>query len=133
MSAPGRSTAPLGRQCGHDVEVDLLVVERDDATALGRAPARSLDDEGRPHHHLGGHRAGGVVGALGQHGHGEAEGAGRLAGHAGQLARPDEPDVVGLQLARPRPGIRLDRGADTLGRLREGAPGTWPKHCVSGA
>ena len=76
---------------------------------------------------------GSVVGAFGQHGHGEAERAGRLARHAGQLARPDEPDVVGPQLTRPRPGNRLDRGADTLGRLREGAPGTWQRHCASGA
>ena len=94
------------------------MVEGHDVAARGEGP-EVRRDEGRPEHDLGRHLAGGVVGALGQHGHGEAERAGRLARHAGQLTRPDEPDVVRAQVARPRPGIRLDSGADTTGRLRE--------------
>ena len=107
------------RQRGHEVEVDLLVVEGHDAAALGEGPQVG-GHEGRPEHHLGGHRRRrrrrrrSASTAMER-----PERAGRLARHAGQLARPDEPDGMGAQLARPRAGIRLDSGADTTGRLRE--------------
>ena len=114
----GTDHRTLRRQRGHQVEVDLLVVEGQDVAAGGEGP-EVLRHEGRSEHDLGGHAAGGVVGMLGQDGHGQAERAGRLARHAGQLTSTDEPDRVRAQVARPRPGIRLDRGTDTTGRLRE--------------
>ena len=121
--AAGRSPP---RQPGDEVEVDLLVVERDDGAALGEGAEVGVDER-RADEDLGGDGAGGVVGLLGQDGHGQAERAGGLARHARQLARPDEPDVVGAQVARPRRGIRIDRGPDTVGRLREGARRTMAK------
>ncbi len=107
-----------GRHLGHDLEIHLLVVERHHVAA-GREVVQVRGDEGGSEHDLAGHAAGRVVGALRQDGHGEAERAGRLTGHTGQLTCPDEPDGVGAQVARPRPGIRLDSGADTTGTLRE--------------
>ena len=118
VSAPGRTTAPSSASSATMVQVDLLVVEGDDVAA-GREGPEVAADERRAEHDLGGHGAGGVVGTFGQHGHGQAERAGRLTGHAGQLSRADEPDRVGAQVARPRPGIRLDSGEDTTGTLRE--------------
>ena len=90
-------------------------------TTLGEG-AHVGGDEGRTDQDLGRHAAGGVVRSLGQDRHGEAERAGRLARHARQLACTDEADVVRAQFARPRRVIRLDKGTDTSGRLREGAP-----------
>ena len=66
---------------------------------------RSAETKGEPISDLGGHPAGGVVGPFGQDRHGEPERAGRLARHSRQLARPDEPDVVRAQVARPRRGF----------------------------
>ena len=115
---PGPEHRAFGCEPGHQVEVDLLVVEGQDVAAGGEGP-EILRHEGRAQHHLGGHAAGGIAGMFGQDGHGETERAGRLTGHAGQLTSADEPDRVRAQVARPRAGIRLDSGADTTGRLRE--------------
>ena len=118
VAAPGSDHGALGRQLGHQLQVDLLVVEGQDVAAVRQGP-EVRRDEGRAEHDLGRHAAGGVVGVFGQDGHGEAQRTGRLTRHAGQLTSPDEPDRVGAQVARPRAGIRLDSGADTTGRLRE--------------
>ena len=104
VAGPGRTAVPSATKFEQEVEVDLLVVEGHHAAALGqRAQRRPVG--GRAHDDLGRHGAGGVVGVLGQHGHGEAERAGGFAGHARQLAGPDEPDIVGAQLARLRAGF----------------------------
>ena len=118
VSAPGPDHRAGGRHLGHELEVHLFVVERHHVAA-GREVVQVSGDEGGSEHDLAGHAAGRVVGALRQDGHGKAERAGRLTRHTGQLTCPDEPDGVGAQVARPRPGIRLDSGADTTGTLRE--------------
>jgi hypothetical protein len=128
----GPHRRPLGLQFDQEVEVDLLVVEGHHPAALGQRVQRRPVG-GRAHDHLGRHAAGGVVGVLGQHGHGQAERAGGFAGHARQLAGPDEPDIVGAQLARLRARIRLDSGAGTTGRLREEDGFSWQSACASGA
>ena len=107
-----------GGQLGHHGEIDLLVVEGQDVAAARDVPEVGRD-EWRSEHHFGRHRAGGVVGMLGQDDHGQAERAGRLTRHTRQLTGADEPDRVRAQVTRPRPGIRLDSGVDTSGRLRE--------------
>ena len=108
----------VGGQLGDHLEIDLLVVERQDVAA-GRDGPEVGRDERRSEHHLGRHLAGRIVGVLGQDDHGQAERAGRLTRHTCQLTSTDEPDRVGAQVTRPRPGIGLDNGADTTGRLRE--------------
>ncbi len=125
----GPHRRPRGHQFDQEVEVDLLVVEGHHTTALGQRAQRHPIGR-RAHDDLGRHGTGGVVGVFGQHGHGEAEGAGGFTGHARQLAGPDEPDVVGAQLARLRARIRLDSGSGTTGRLRgrTAAHGKGPAH-----
>ena len=99
----------LGRQGGHHLEVDLLVVESHGVAPFGQRAKLRLD-EGRPEHDLGRHAAGGVVGALGEHRHRQTEGTRCLAGHAGQLPGPHEPDVMPAQVASLPANRRRDAG-----------------------
>jgi hypothetical protein len=108
----------LGDQLGHQLEINLFVVEGQDVASVCDGPEVGRDER-RSEHHLGRHVTGGVVGMLGQDDHGQTELAGRLARHTRQLTSTHEPDRVRAQVARPRPGIRLDSGVDTSGRLRE--------------
>ena len=118
VAAPGRTTAPCAASSATSSRSTCSWSKVRTSQRSGER-AEIGGHEGRAEHHLGRHVAGGIVGALGQDRHGEAQRAGRLTGHAGQLASADEPDRVGAQVARPRAGIRLDSGADTTGRLRE--------------
>ncbi len=96
----------------HQGQVDLLVVEGHDLAARCEVAQLRRDQRG-PQDDFGRHLAGGIVGTLGQHGHGQAEGACSLACHPCQLPRSHEPDVMRSQLARSRRPIRIDSGADT--------------------
>ena len=126
VAAPGRTTVPAGRQRRHQLEVDLLVVERHDVAALGEGP-QVVGDEGRPDHDLGRDVAGGVVRPFGQHRHGEAECAGGFARHARQLARPDEPDVMGAQSARLHAGDSPRQWAGHSGQTTRGSTTDMPR------
>ena len=132
VAAPGRTTAPSRVERGHELEVDLLVVEGHDVAAVGEGP-EVRRHERRAQHHLGGHATGGVVGMLGQDGHGEAERAGRLTGHAGQLTSPDEPDRVACSGRSPPSGDSPRQWGGHNRQTTRGAPGTWPSRCASGA
>ena len=105
---------PVVRQGAEDGEVDLLVVERDHVAPRGQGPQVGLD-QGGAQQHLGRDGAGRIVGALGQHGHREPEGACRFGGHSCQLPGSDEPDVVGAQVA----SLGDSGGPDTTGTLGE--------------
>ncbi len=105
---------PFGHQAGHNGQVDLLVIKRDHPAPLGQGSQFGLD-QGRAGEDLGGHRAGSVIGALGQNGQRQTEGARCFAGHAGQLTGADEADVVGTQVAN----LSACSEPDTTGTLGE--------------
>ena len=112
VAGPGRTIVPSSARAATRArstcswsKVTTLAARREVAE-LGRHQRRPQDDLGR-------HLAGGIVGMFGQHGHGQAEGARRLACHPRQLSRSHEPDVMRGQLARSCRRIRIDSGADT--------------------
>ena len=108
----GTDDRALVSQGRHQPQIDLLVIEGHDL-ATRREVAQFGRHERGPEDHLGRHLARGIVGTLGQHGHGQPEGTRSLACHAGQLSRSDEPDLMCGQLARSRRQIRIDSGPDT--------------------